>query len=277
MAHADLAERLEEKAATPSTPGRSLFDLLRQMEPEFARALPKHVDTARFLRMALTTVRTNPGLLQATPESVLGGFMAAAQLGLEISDVRGQAFLIPRKSRQTGRTEATFQLGYRGLIDMAWRSGISVEVREVYPGERFHVRLGTDSGIDHEWSPTRDGDPIAYYAVAHFADDRRPQFDIMTEAEIEEHRDRFAGTTKQRSPWAEHFSAMARKTVIKRVLNPLPLSAQYSQAVAADDKPILADLNDTFRVSAAAEPATVAGGDVVDLDDTAPFEDPADE
>lgn len=245
---ADLADRLEEKEAAPAKQGPSLFDLIKRLEPEFARALPRHVDIDRFARMAITTVRLNPGLLACTTESVLGGLMQAAQLGLEISDVRGQCYLIPRKNRKLNTSEATFQLGYRGLIDMAWRSGISVEVREVFPGEKFRVSLGTTSEIIHEWSPAREGEPDAYYAVAHF-DGRRPTFEVMTRLEVEEHRDRFAGTMKPGSPWVDHFDGMARKTVIRRLLNPLPLSAEYATAVNADERPVYADLNDALALT----------------------------
>lgn len=232
-----LAETIDQAQAPDRGP--SLPELLKRMEPEFARALPAHVGVDRFARMALTTVRQTPRLLECDPATVLGGLMSAAQLGLEVSSVRGQAYLIPRRNR--GRMEATFQLGYRGLIDLAWRSGITVSVREAHEGEPFAVHLGTDARIDHEWRPDA-GDVVAYYAVASFADGRHPQFEVMTRSQVEDHRDRFASSDK--GPWVDHFDAMARKTVIKRLLNPLPLSAEYAGAVAYDDRAAYVNLDD---------------------------------
>lgn len=253
-----LAETIDH-AAQPANTAPTLPQLLKQMEPEFARALPAHVGVDRFARMALTTVRQTPKLLECDPASVLGGLMSAAQLGLEVSSVRGQCYLIPRKNR--GRMEATFQLGYRGLIDLAWRSGITVEVREVHDGEPFSVHLGTDARIDHTWRPDA-GDVVAYYAVARFGDGRPSQFEVMTRDQVEEHRDRFASSAQ--GPWSDHFDAMARKTVIKRLLNPLPLSAEYAGAVATDDRAAYINLDD------------IGAGVDITVADEGPEDEPAD-
>lgn len=236
-----LTEAIDQADTPPAGP--TLGGLLQQMAPEFDRALPRHIDVDRFTRMALTTVRLNPTLLECDPASVLGGFMQAATLGLEIADVRGQAYLIPRRVK--GQMQATFQLGYRGLIDLAWRSGISVDQPvTVRAGERFEVRLGTSSEIVHDWRPeAAAGEPVAYYAVARFPDGRHPQFAVMSRVEVEAHRDKFAGTVKDKSPWVEHFDAMAHKTVIKRLLNPLPLAAEFTGAVSADDRVSVVDMD----------------------------------
>ena len=79
---------------------------------------------------------------------------------------------------------------------------------------------------------------IAYYAVAHFTDQRPPQFVIMGRDEVEKHRDKFASTKNKEGAiygtWAEHFDAMARKTVIRQLLNYLPVSVELRQAAAID-------------------------------------------
>jgi recombinational DNA repair protein RecT len=102
---------------------------------------------------------------------------------------------------------------------------------------------GTDAKLHHRPTLGDPGSPIAYYAVAHFADSRRPAFLLMSVAQVERHRDRFAQKDRDGNPpkvWVEHFDAMAIKTVIRRLLDKLPTSAELRQQVieataAADD------------------------------------------
>lgn len=219
---------------------RTLRDSIKRMESQFALALPRHVTVDRFVRAALTALGTVRHLPECTEQSVLAGLTQAAQLGLEVSDVRGQCYLVPRRNRRNGnRWEATFQLGYRGMIDLAARAGITVDVDTVYAHDTFDFERGTNARLYHR--PTLDdpGDAIAYYAVAHFADSRRPQFVIRGRKAIEIHRDRFASQRDGddvAGPWVEHFDAMARKTVIRMLLNTLPTSAELREAVTADTR-----------------------------------------
>jgi recombination protein RecT len=155
-------------------------------------------------------------------------------LGLEVADVRGQCYLIPRKDSRAGVMKASFQLGYRGMIDLAARSGITVSCEDVCEGDHLDYSLGSHRHLVHRPNLNDRGDAYAYYAVATFADRREPEFKIMGRDEIERHRDRFAATQVKDSPWTEHFDAMARKTVIRALLNYLPVSVELRDAVHAD-------------------------------------------
>lgn len=216
----NAVERAEERRAP------TLRDAIKRSEGQFANALPSHVDAKRFLRAALTAINTVPKLAECTEASVLAGLMQAAQLGLEVSDVRGQCYLIPRGGL------ASFELGYRGMIDLAARAGITVDVDTIYENDHYEFQRGTDSRLDHVPTLGTPGKPVAYYAVAHFNDGRRPQFLIRSRLQIEEHRDKFATNKKV---WSEHFNAMAHKTVIKALLNKLPTSAEVLQRGLAAD------------------------------------------
>lgn len=74
------------------------------MKKQFAIALPKHFETERFVRIAITEMRRNPELQECTLQSVLGAFMQAAQLGLE-PGLLGQCYLIPFRNRKTKQKE----------------------------------------------------------------------------------------------------------------------------------------------------------------------------
>jgi recombination protein RecT len=243
---------------TPKT--RSLFELLRDMEPQLRRAFPKTIDVGRFIRLAETSLRTVPKLLECTPQSVMAGFMQAAQLGVEIDAIRGQAYLIPRKNGNV--MEATFQLGYRGLIDIAGRSGVTVRVRAVREADEFQHDDGLEPILRHV--PFLRGDrgaAYAYYAVASFADERPPEFLVMTLGEVETVRDRFGPKKNGKiiGPWVDHFDAMAFKTTILRLLNYLPLPVEVLDAIYDDEAP-------TDVVDALDDPALPPAGS----DDTPP-------
>lgn len=204
---------------------------IEKAEPQFAMALPDHVRPDRFIRAALTALNVVPKLAECEPRSVIAGLMQAAQLGLEVADVRGQCYLIPRKDSRANVMKASFQLGYRGMIDLAARSGITVTAEEVCEGDQLDYTLGSRRHLTHRPSLGKRGPAYAYYAVASFSDHREPEFKILGRAQIEEHRDKFAASTSAGSPWVEHFDAMARKTVIRALLNYLPVSVELRDAV----------------------------------------------
>jgi recombination protein RecT len=231
----EAAKQAGDAKDTAKTRALNLRTSIEKAEPQFAMALPDHVRPDRFIRAALTAINVVPRLAECDPRSVVAGLMQAAQLGLEVADVRGQCYLIPRRNNRAGGIyEATFQLGYRGMIDLAARSGITVTAEDVCEGDTLDYTLGSRRNLTHRPSLGRRGPAYAYYAVATFADNRPPEFKIMGRAQIEEHRDRFASSTGKDSPWVEHFDAMARKTVIRALLNYLPVSVELREQVHAD-------------------------------------------
>lgn len=231
-AEAKAAERADA-AATDLT----LREAVRASESAFKMALPEHIKVERFIRAAFTAINIVPKLGECTQQSVLAGLMQAAQLGLEVSDVRGQCFLIPRKDNRAGGVmKASFQLGYRGMIDLAARSGITVDAEELHANDQFDFSLGTNRFLHHRPTLDERGRVLAYYATATFADGRTPAFTIMSVHEIEEHRDKFASSRDYKTkeitgPWVDHFDAMARKTVIRALLNYLPVSVELRDAI----------------------------------------------
>lgn len=212
----------------------TLRDAIKKSEGQFAMALPKHVGPDRFVRSALTAINTVPKLADCTQTSILAGLMQAAQLGLEVADVRGQAYLIPRKVK--GTMQASFQLGFRGMIDLAARAGITVDVDVICENDQYDYERGTSPRLYHKPTLGDRGNAVAYYAVGTFADGRPPSFVLMGRNEVEKHRDKFASsrdynTKEVTGPWVDHFDAMATKTVVRKLLNYLPTSAELRQQI----------------------------------------------
>lgn len=189
------------------------------------------VDSKRFKNMMITTMRLNTRLQQCTPISVLGSMMAAAQLGLEVNTPLGHAYLIPYKQ------ECTFQLGYKGLMELTRRSQYvsGVMAHAVYRGDEFAFQLGLSPNIHHLPLAEDREDPkniTHVYAYARFRDGSEPAFVVLTRAKVEQYRRRSRAGND--GPWVTDWEAMALKTAIKRLATWLPLSAQAAKAVAAD-------------------------------------------
>jgi recombination protein RecT len=211
-----------------------------KIKAQMAMALPKHVTADRLARVALTEVRKNPALARCDQTSFLGAIMTCAQLGLEPGGPLGHAYLIPFENRKAGRTEVQFIVGYRGMIELARRSGqiVSIEARPVYEGDTFEVTLGLNSNLRHVPdfdNPNRvQPDKLRFvYAVAKLKDGG-VQFDVMSRREIEAVRAQSrAGTS---GPWVTHFEQMALKTVVRRLFRWLPISIELAAAIEADER-----------------------------------------
>ena len=212
---------------------KSIKDLIRIMRPEIEKALPSVLTPERFTRMTLTALSTTPELAQCTPGSFLGAMMQAAQLGVEPNTPLGQAYLIPYKNK--GRLEAQFQLGYRGLIALAHRNGVTVTAHTVYERDEFSFSYGLDEELTHKPALTDRGDPIAYYACYRTADGARG-FVVMSKADVIAHKNKYSKAAGSSfSPWNTNFDSMAKKTAIKQVLKYAPIATEFTRAVAADE------------------------------------------
>jgi recombination protein RecT len=232
---AAVTGKVTEAAKRPTTIAGLLTD--PTIKAQMALALPKHMTADRLARIALTEVRKTPALGRCDQASFLGAIMQCAQLGLEPGGALGHAYLLPFENRKKQITEVQFIVGYRGMIDLARRSGqiLSLEARAVYAADKFHVALGLNPDLTHE--PAWDADdrgPLRFvYAVAKLKDGGT-QFEVMSRAEIE--RVRSKSRAGQSGPWVDHFEEMAKKTVIRRLFKYLPVSIELAGAVEQDER-----------------------------------------
>ncbi|WP_077616911.1 recombination protein RecT [Caenibacillus caldisaponilyticus] len=218
----------------PANPANTIAHYLKKMGPEIEKALPKHMDPDRMARIALTTIRTNPKLLEASVPSLLGAVMQAAQLGLEPGLI-GHCYLVPFKNGKTGQTDVQFIIGYKGMIDLARRSGQiqNIYAHAVYEKDEFEYELGLEPKLKHKPSMEADrGEMIGVYAVAHFKDGGY-QFEFMPKEEIEKRRRRSKAANN--GPWVTDYEEMAKKTVIRHMWKYLPISVEIQQAAAHDE------------------------------------------
>lgn len=225
------------KLPAKPNPVANLRGMLEKSREQIALALPKHLTAERMIRVALSTAQRTPALLECTPLSFLSCVMAAAELGLELSGPLGQAYLIPRKNTRAGTTEATFQIGYRGLIALAFRSGQVgfFNAHEVRANDEFHFEYGTEQRLVHRPALRDRGEIVAFYAVFKLKDGAA-DFEVMPVEDINRHRDRYSlGAKRSDSPWQTAYEEMAKKTVLRRLSKRAPISIELTQAAAMDE------------------------------------------
>ena len=219
----------------------SIKDMIELSVEELGKALPSHMNAERLVRIALTTLRTNPMLYKCEPQSFLAALFQSAQLGLE-PNIEGQAYIIPYKSK-TGMV-AQFQIGYKGFVELFWRhqSALGLQMECVHEQDVFKCDIAT-SKIEHRLPPynIERGEVVAYYAVAKLKGGGQT-VKVMSKKDVEafakKHTkcfDKTTGQFKAYTPWAEYFDAMALKTVLKQLMKLLPKSVELQKAISMDE------------------------------------------
>lgn len=230
---------IQKAAATTTTvkaERRTMQDYIKKMQGEIKKALPSVLTPERFTRIVLSALSTNPKLAETTPQSFLGAMMTAAQLGLEPNTPLGQAYLIPYKNH--GVLECQFQLGYKGLIDLAYRSGqISViQAHTVYENDEFEYELGLEPKLHHVPCKNVDkGEPVWFYGMFKTKDGGFG-FEVMSVEDVRRFAKKYSKAySSSYSPWTTNFEEMAKKTVLKRALKYAPLKTEFVRGLSADE------------------------------------------
>ncbi|MDQ0376631.1 recombinase RecT [Amycolatopsis thermophila] len=217
-----------------STDGKDLRSLINQQKSGIVSALAgTALNAERFTRIALTVVRRTPKLLDCEADTVLGALMTSAQLGLEPGPL-GEAYLVPY-----GRV-CTFIPGYRGLVKLAWQSGMvaNIDAEVVYEGEPFDYEKGTESFLRHK--PTREErnsiEGATHVWAAVKMTNGGSAFTVMHAREVERIRRTYSkGSHKDDSPWKTEWASMGKKTALRQLSKIIPLSVSLNIALAAEN------------------------------------------
>ena len=206
--------------------------------------LPKHFDSERMLKLALGALRTTPKLSGASLASLLGSVVTCAQLGLEPNTPLGHAYLLPFDKREkqgnqwvTTETQVQVIIGYKGMLDLARRSGqiVSIAAHEVCENDDFRFAYGLDEELFHRPSMKDRGVVTGFYAVAKLVGGGH-SFEFMGCTEVNSIRDKAAEKSRAKKdssgrpiitgPWADNYIEMGRKTVLRRLFKYLPISIE---------------------------------------------------
>jgi recombination protein RecT len=213
-----------------------LAEIERQQD-RFLALLPPTLPFRRFNEIVSMALVRNPDLILCTRPSVVMSCLQAAELGLEVGGVLGEAYLVPFKNK--GVQECSLIIGYKGLVSLAYQSERVTSIRPVlvFEGEEFDVGEGSKPFIHHKpnYSKPRapDGSDVTHaYTVVHLGD--ACTFSVVPRWELEEVRTKARGASKPGSPWNTNRRAMYRKTPTRRVCNSIPLSEGLKKGIHYD-------------------------------------------
>ena len=240
MGEVNIKQELElqvksEKRDVKLTKNMSIPDMVKAMAPEIKKALPAVMTPERFTRIALSALNNTPQLQQCTPMSFIAALLNAAQLGLEPNTPLGQAYLIPYKNK--GNMECQFQIGYKGLIDLAYRNGQmqTIQAQEVYENDLFEYEYGLEPKLIHRPAFSERGELVYFYGIFRTVNGGYG-FSVMSKNDM----DNFAKTYSKAfdssySPWKTNYVEMAKKTVIKQALKYAPIMTEFQRALSTDE------------------------------------------
>jgi recombination protein RecT len=219
------------------------------MKKQFATACPTHlkVNAERYVRQFCTQIRLNPKLAECEQSSLVGAMMTGTALGLDPSPSLGEFYIIPYENRKRGTIEAQFQLGYKGMIALAYRGGVKrFEAHAIHEKDHFDYSLGLAPRLEHKPNLFGDrGRAIAYYATAQLPSGE-VVFEIMSQTDVEAHMKRYSRSYND-GPWKTEFDEMAKKTVAKSLFKWIPKSTELAVAVSRDGS--VARVDDNIRSS----------------------------
>lgn len=225
----DLAQQIATKAVEQKAQP-TIRDLVQAQQAAIETQLGGALNSGAFARAAISEIAKSADLQQATPQSVLGSIMLAAQLKLEIGPALGHFYLTPRKDK--GQQICLPIIGYQGLIELAYRSGriAKIETLLIRDGDHFDYWADSRGGLQYEWRPAdfdNDRPWTGALASASLTAGGDPIWAYLPKAKILARRPH----GWERGPWKTHEEEMARKTMVREFAPYLPKSTEFAQAV----------------------------------------------
>ena len=199
-----------------------------------------------FVTNCVSLVSNNASLQSCVPSTVMYSAMKATSLGLPLDNNLGFAYVLPYNNTKKNVQEAQFQLGYKGFIQLAMRSGQfkTINVSDVKEGEIESIDRLTGE-ISFNWIPTEERigkENIGFVAFFRLTNGFEKSL-YMSIVDLQAHGQKYSKSyNSSYSNWKKMFESMASKTVLKLLLSKFaPLSIQMQDAVKSDQAIIRED------------------------------------
>lgn len=183
-------------------------------------------DGSRFISSIVSAVSTNPALQECTNNSIVSGALLGESLKLSPSPQLGHYYLVPFNNRQQGTKEAQFQLGYKGYIQLAIRSGQykKLNVMAIKAGELIAFNpLDEEIEINliKDFNERENAETIGYYAFFELTNGFRKAI-YWSKEQMEAHATKYSMGYKAHKGytfWEKNFDGMAYKTMLRQLIS----------------------------------------------------------
>lgn len=266
-------QKQENKQITPVNQMKNLIKN-QGMQNLFADALKENKD--RFLASIIDLYNGDSNLQGCDPKEVIMEALKAATLNLPINKSLGYAYIVPFKNKD--KLTPQFQIGYKGYIQMAQRSGQYKALNAGILYEGMEVKRDFLRGTFEIIGEPKSDKVIGYFAYFQLLNGYEKAI-FMTKEQVTDHAKRYSqGYGSEYSPWKKQFDEMAQKTVIKRLLSKYGvLTTEFQDAIKEEeDREVLRDTeNNAMLEMAGPEEETIEvnpdTGEIIEEDTKAPF------
>jgi recombination protein RecT len=241
---AENKEAQQQKEVTKiETKPVTIGQFLLSKKTEIEKALPKHMTADKILRNVMTEITRNPDLKKCSAESLVTAIIQSSLLGLHPDSLTGEAYLIPYNNSKKGIYECQFQVGYKGMLRLAYNSGqiLYVDAQVVHENDEFFICFGTEKYLKFIPALKNRGEVKCYYAIAYMKNGGS-QFAVMSKEDVDKHKAYSKASNSNYSPWFTHYDEMAKKTCIKSVLKYLPRNSEDLNLIVASSLDDQSDL-----------------------------------
>jgi recombination protein RecT len=225
---------MEEKQEKPMPKANStILEVLKS--EEFFKSLSDSAmvpdEVPRLIRSFFMEIQAKPALKDLPKEKILACLYAAAKAGVCLGPPSNEAYLFQRGG------DISLYIGYKGLIKMAYQSKRvrSIKTDIIYEGDTYEMGSGDTPYVKHSPNLARSGTekPLAYYAIAELSDGGRLLAYIPEGVMDLRHRKPALQKSKY-GPWSTHDEEMCKKTVLKKLLAPLPVLKAFEDDTHGD-------------------------------------------
>lgn len=221
-----------------------------------------------FITAVISLTNQDPALKECDNTSLVAAALQAQSLNLALHKSLGQAFVVPYKDNKRGRTMATFQLGYKGYIQLAIRSGYyrKINVLAVKEGELKHYDpLTEDIAVEliDDAAARENATTLGYYCMFEYLNGFRKTM-YWSKGKMESHALRYSQAYKSdknkgwsNSFWTKDFDAMALKTMLRQILSKWGvMSVELQNAYENDYRVMAEDIEFSDAMDNTPEPTT---------------------
>lgn len=196
----------------------------------------------RFITAITSAVATNPALSECDPSTIVSAGLLGEALNLSPSPQLGQYYLVPFKDTKNNRTVATFQLGYKGYIQLAIRSGQykKLNVLPIKQGELVNfnpLEEEIEAILIEDEVGRENAETIGYYVMFEYTNGFKKSM-YWSKAKMESHAEKYSKGYKAKKGytfWEKDFDAMACKTMLRQLISKWGImSIEMEKAIAND-------------------------------------------
>ena len=203
-------------------------------------------DAQRFISSVVSAVQTNPQLSECTNQSILSAALLGQSLNLPQSPQIGMFYFVPYEDKKKGVKEAQFQISYKGMLQLAMRSGQykKIHVTPIKEGE-----LISYDPIEDEYVFKAETDPakrealptVGYYAYFELVNGLRKAL-YWSKEQMESHAKRYSASYRNgwnTSIWKSNFDKMAMKTMLRQLISRFGTMSVEMQTAYTSDQAVL--------------------------------------